>query len=355
MVSLAHRLASRIATTGPMPFEVFMEVCLYDEAGGYFAAGPVRSSEEGDFLTSPEVSPWFGRMIGRFAAELFDELGGPADFRVVEVAAGTGSLVAPLRRELPDGIAVDVIEASAAARATLTDLVGEEHVHAGMGAVDRGFVGLIVANELMDNLPVALAVRVDDGWEERWVGHDDAGFHLVAAPCRPEVAAWCDRHAGSVAAGGIVEVQLAAGEWLRAALDRLGRGAVVLIDYGGTSDELARRRAGGTLRTYRRHHLGPDPLLEPGSVDITVDVDFGALVAVADEMGATTELMTQAEFLERLGLREVIEDLRRVERSLAAEGDAMDRLRVRSEAVNAETLLHPRGLGDFRVLVARKA
>jgi len=351
---LSTRLASRIAADGPIPFDEFMAACLYDEAGGYFTAGPLRSVAAGDFLTSPEVSPWFGTMLGRFALGVRRRLGRPGRFRVVEVAAGSGSLLRSLRRELPEGAQIDAIETSAAARRALRGLLGDDRVHSRMDDLPPRFDGVVIANELMDNLPVAVAVRAGSGWEERWVGHDADGFHLVAAPCRPAVARWCDRHAGVVPDDGIVEVQLAAGEWLRAALGRLGRGAVVVIDYGGTAEELAGRRAEGTLRTYRGHHLGPDPLLEPGANDITVDVDFGALVAVAEDAGAVTELTTQAAFLEDLGLRDEIERLRRRERELAASGETMGRLQVRSEATDAETLLHPRGLGDFRVLVARK-
>jgi SAM-dependent MidA family methyltransferase len=128
----------------------------------------------------------------------------------------------------------------------------------------------------------------------------------------------------------------------------------VVIDYGGTAEELESRRTQGTLRTYRRHHLGPDPLSEPGATDVTVDVDFTAMIAAAESSGATAELLRQDDFLDGLGLRAVVRDLRHRELDLARAGDAMDRLVVRSEMTNAETLLHPRGLGDFRVLVARK-
>jgi SAM-dependent MidA family methyltransferase len=152
----------------------------------------------------------------------------------------------------------------------------------------------------------------------------------------------------------MVEVQLAAAEWVRAALGRIGRGALVIVDYGGTAEELEPRRTQGTLRTYRSHHLGPDPLLEPGATDVTVDVNFTALVAAAEEQGAVVALHRQDDFLDGLGLREVVSDLRHRERDLARSSDAMQRLIVRSEATDAETLLHPRGLGDFRVMVAAK-
>lgn len=331
-----------------------MATCLYDEEAGYFAAGPLRSVAAGDFLTSPEVSPWFGRLVGRFALEEFRRLGRPAGFRIVDVGAGSGSLVRSLGEVVGADLAVHAVEASAAARARLVEVLGAGRVHRDLAALGSGFVGVVVANELLDNLPVAIAVRVPGGWEERWVGHDGDGFHLVAAPCRPEVAAWCERYAGVVPAGGIVEVQLAATAWLKDVLARLDRGALVVVDYGGTAVELAPRRLTGTLRTYRGHHLGPDPLTAPGETDITVDVDFGALATVAEEAGAHVELVTQAAFLEGLGLLDEIERLRRRERELAAAGEAMARLVVRDEVTNAETLLHPRGLGDFRVLVVRR-
>jgi len=115
------------------------------------------------------------------------------------------------------------------------------------------------------------------------------------------------------------------------------------------------RRASGTVRTYRAHHLGPDPLLEPGSTDITMDVDFSALAAVVEECGATVEYSSQADFLTRWGLRDRLTDLRHRELEAARGSDTMERLMFRSRVTEAETLLHPRGLGDFRVLVARKS
>jgi len=154
--------------------------------------------------------------------------------------------------------------------------------------------------------------------------------------------------------GGQVEVQLAAREWMRRLIGLLAAGALLVFDYGDTGEGLAGRRAEGTLRTYRGHHLGPDPLLEPGATDITVDVDFGALVEAAREAGAGVQVLTQAAFLENWGLRERLAALREEELALARTDRVMDRLAVRSRITDGEALLHPRGLGDFRVLVAHK-
>lgn len=338
-----------------MPFEMFMEACLYDPDDGFFGSGPLRSEKAGDFLTSPEVSPWFGRTIARFVEAERERLGDPADFAVVDVGAGSGSLLESLSGSItPPVVTVWALDASPAARVRLGERFGGERVGAGLDQLPGSVTGVVVANELLDNLPASLAVRTESGWEERWVGIDGDGLALMAAPCRPEVAAWADRFGGVVPEGGMVEVQLAAVDWLRAALSRLEAGALLLFDYGGTAEELEPRRTQGTLRTYRAHHLGPDPLVEPGATDITVDVNFTALLAVVAETGVEAELLRQDDFLSAWGLRKEISKTRRRELDLARDGDPITRLQSRSDRTDAETLLHPRGLGDFRVLVARK-
>jgi SAM-dependent MidA family methyltransferase len=375
-----------------MPFEQYMAACLYDPDGGFFTTGPLRSVKEGDFLTSPEVSPWFGRTLGRFIESQVASHNWQDPFLVVDVGAGSGSLLKPLMSHLvspsgggaerseaegvkpvsrprsdpppgPDGpdsalrgeqYEFHAVEASPAARQALVGLLDSDHVHETIDDLPERFDGVIIANELLDNFPVALAVRSADGWVERWVGATETAFELVTADARPEVVTWCHAYAGKVQEGGMVEVELAATDWVSAMLDRLERGALVVVDYGGTAEELEPRRTQGTLRTYQRHHLGPDPLLEPGATDVTVDVNFTALIAAAEAAGTSVDLYRQDDFLAGLGLRDVVKGLRHRELDLAKGDDAMERLKVRSEATDARTLLHPRGLGDFRVMVARE-
>jgi SAM-dependent MidA family methyltransferase len=215
-------------------------------------------------------------------------------------------------------------------------------------------VGVVIANELLDNLPAAVAVRSGRGWRERVVAVEQGRLAWSSRSARPEVAAWAERYGGRVPPGGVVEVQLEAAAWLRQALGLVASGAVLIVDYGDTAAGLGPRRAEGTLRTYRSHHLGPDPLLEPGETDITMDVNFSALAGAAREAGARVSWWRQARFLERWGLGEAIAVMRARERALARAGAGLDRLRVRSEITAAEALLHPRGLGDFRVLLARR-
>lgn len=346
---LVEGIRDEIAGTGPIPFERFMELALYG-SDGFYTGDILRSQKMGDFLTSPEVSPLFGQTLARFVAEERSRVGEP--FCLVEVGSGSGSLLAPLLGALD--VPAWAVEVSPRARAALAAIIPGQRIVASLADVPGPFAGVIIANELIDNLPMAIAQLTDQGWRERWVGVEDEGLIFVDAPVRSEVAEWLQRFAGPVDVGGWVEVQLAAGSWVRGALGTLTRGALVVIDYGDIAENLAPRRRDGTLRTYRSHHLGPHPLDEPGATDITADVNFTALLWAAGEAGATASLHRQDDFLSELGLRSRLAGLRRSELDLARSGDEMNRLRVRSQVTEAETVLHPRGLGDFRVMVARK-
>jgi SAM-dependent MidA family methyltransferase len=341
-------IAAEISTSGPMPFERFMELSLYGE-GGFFAGSTLRSERGGDFLTSPEVSPLFGETIAGFVSSERERIGEP--FRLVEVAGGSGSLLRPLLASV--AVEAWAVEMSPAARKALGAVVDPSRIVSSIDESPQPLRGVVLANELLDNLPMAVAQLSEEGWRERWVGLDDGSLCFVDADPRPEVLAWLERFSGTVHVGGWVEVQLAAYEWVRSVTEQLEAGALVVFDYGDTAENLAPRRQDGTLRTYRAHHLGPHPLDEPGATDITADVNFTAVEAAARETGADVQLWRQDDFLVSLGLRERISQMRHEELELARAGDEMARLRLRTIRTEAETLLHPRGLGDFRVLVAR--
>jgi SAM-dependent MidA family methyltransferase len=338
-VSLKQRIIDNIAGEGPIPFERFMEIALYD-GDGFFGGERLRSEKAGDFLTSPEVSEMFGRSLAVFVRRVRDDIGAP--FRLVEVGAGSGSLLRPLLDEIDvDALAVEV---SPAARDALSRTVPVSDL------LPDSIRGVVIANELLDNLPTALAQRTAHGWRERWVGVEKGDLVFVDAPARREVIDWLEAYAGPVAAGGWVEVQLAARAWVGDVLARLEIGAIVLIDYGDTAENLLPRRGDGTLRTYRSHHLGPHPLDEPGETDITSDVNFTALM----DLHPSARLMRQDDFLTGLGLRDRLSEIRRIELEMARLGDEDERLRLRSLKTEVETLLHPRGLGDFRALTFEK-
>lgn len=340
-------IREEIEARGPIPFERFMELALYGP-GGFFATGKLRSVASGDFLTSPEVSPLFGATLARFVASERDRIGEP--FQVIDLGAGSGSLLASLLDEFP--VEAWAVEASPAARLALGSVLPPDRVLPSIADLPNPTRGVVMANELVDNLPTALAQLTQSGWRERWVDTENEKFIFVDAPVRPQVADWIERFAGPVDLGGWVECQLAAIKWLKEILVRLSAGSLLVIDYGELAENLAHRRPEGTLRTYRAHHLGPHPLDEPGATDITSDVNFSALFATCQEAGWECELLRQDDFLELWGLGEQLRDLRRQELE-AAGMDEEYRLELRSQRTAGETLLHERGLGDFRVLIAR--
>jgi SAM-dependent MidA family methyltransferase len=346
------RIRSEIAAHGPLPFDRFMTLALYDPDGGYFAASTtLRSSAQGDFLTSPEVSPLFGGTLARFVESEIERAG---PITLIEAGAGSGSLLRSLLDALPEmPAAVFAVEVAAAARERLGVSVPEAVVVEDLAQVPRDGAAVIIANELIDNLPAAVAVHRGTGWTEQVVDLDGAALVTREVAARREVTAWVEAFGGPVAEGDLVEVQIAAGEWITTALGLFDVGSVVVVDYGETADGLRHRRTQGTVRTYRSHHLGPDPLLMPGETDITMDVNFTALAAAAESAGATVTVERQDDFLTRWGLRATLSDLRNKELELARVGDTMGRLRMRSRVTEAETLIHPRGLGDFRVMVAK--
>jgi SAM-dependent MidA family methyltransferase len=337
-----------IAARGPIPFERFMEISLYGE-GGFFTGEVLRSDKAGDFLTSPEVSSLFGETLANYVMAEHERIGDP--FVVIEAGAGSGSLLAPLLRKHP--IDAWAVEISPPARDALAKTLPLDRIVGSLDELPSPIRGVVIANELLDNLPMAIAQFTENGWRERWVGLDDDALAFIDAPPRPEVQDWLERFAGPIEPGGWVEVQIGAGQWIESVLSRINEGSLVVIDYGDTADNLAPRRRDGTLRTYRSHHLGPHPLDEPGATDITADVNFSALVSVAEAMGATVSLSRQDDFLAKHGLRQVLSELRSQELELARSGQDMERLVVRTRRTEAETLMHPRGLGDFRVLIAR--
>lgn len=346
-MELRDFIQERITTSGPIPFEEFMSLALYHPEGGFFTTGKLRSEKAGDFLTSPEVSELFGQSLGTYVERELERIGDP--FEVVEAGAGSGSLLGPLLDSVD--VEATAIDASPAARESLLSILPADRIGKSMPPVLRG---VVIANELVDNLPMALAQRIDGVWRERWVGSDRGGFELVDTAARPDVVEWLASYSGDVMDGGWVEVQLEAQRWVAATIGSLRSGSLVVIDYGDTAENLLPRRQDGTLRTYRAHHLGPHPLDEPGETDITADVNFTALVAAAESAGAAVDLHRQDEFLTGLGLREQLSELRHSELEAARSGDDMERLRLRTLKTEAETLLHPRGLGDFRVMVASK-
>lgn len=331
-----------------MTFDVFMEMCLYDPDHGFFSAGAVRPGEKGDFVTSPEISPAFGALLGRWAA-----MGLPQDaateWAVVEVGAGSGSLLTQMSEVIEGSVAFHAVERSEAARAQIADALPDVSI-----ATDIDHVvaknAVVVLNEVLDNVPASLVRRTLGGWDEVTVATADDGLQLVEVPARREVSRWSDEHLGELVVGAIAAVQIRAGYLIERILTRFDGVSMCIIDYGGTTGDLAERTDQNIVRTYRHQRSGFDYLSHPGETDITVDVNTDALSALGRRHGAVVRTMSQTDFLSELGATELIADLQEKEQRLAAVGDVMGQLKARSDALGVSTLLNPRGFGSFKVV-----
>jgi SAM-dependent MidA family methyltransferase len=367
-----------------------MEAALYDPGGGFFAVAGGAGRAGGDFVTSVEVGSLFGALVARAVDGWWDQLGRPDPYIVVDAGAGRGQLARDVLRATPRCAAAlryVLVERSAALRTAQAEHLQLEPAELVLGpavppepdeepvaipgsgpmvtALEElpagPAVGVVVANELADNLPFRIVERTHDGWNEIRVAvaaaeHDrDHAFVEIAFPADEGLTAAADRLAGGLTLrnGTRLPVPTALADWLRSAAAVLRRGVIAVVDYGAPVEELASRGQDGWLRTYRSQRRGTSPLDAPGSQDITADVPDEALRRAAAAAGLSVLLeTTQAEWLRSLGVDALVEEARAAWHARTANDLAA--LTARSRVHEAEALLDPDGLGAHRVTILGK-
>lgn len=316
-----------------------MELALYGDAGFYTTHG--SAGRRGDFLTSPEVGPLFGAVLARALDAWWDELGRPENFTVVEFGAGPGTLARTIAAAEPRCSAswrYVAVESSALQRERHPDWVESvEELPSGR------FTGVVLANELLDNLPFDLLV-FDSEWREAWVTtHGDRCAEVLRTVDQNALPSFVPR---SVRHGSRLPLQRSAQVWLENMLERLERGHVVAIDYCWPLTAMAAAQPWRQwLRTYVGHGRGGHYLAQPGMQDITTQVMIDQLSAVREP----DNVRTQRQFLQLWGIDELVEEGRRAWQAGAARPD-LAAMRMRSRVSEAEALLDPDGLGGFSVL-----
>jgi SAM-dependent MidA family methyltransferase len=303
---LAARLRERIAESGPISFSSFMESALYDPSDGFYGRG-ARLGPRGAFTTAPIAAPFLARALGAELRAIWERLGRPQPFTLVEVGPGDGSLAAGLSAELAD-LPLDLVlceRAEGMLAQARTRAPGARCVELGHLA---GIRGAIVANEVHDACPAhrlrwPRELLVDVGADGRFgfvpgppAGH--LGDPLRAAGVSPVEGAEYDVSPAQAA--------------LQTALARaLERGALIVLDYG-EAGRARYERPVPRLRTYVGGMAGGDPLAAPGTQDITVDVDFGQVRAAGEGEGLRTTLdVPQPEWLRAHGAQAAIAELPR--------------------------------------------
>lgn len=363
-------LFDRIHREGPVHFDVAVEALLYGE-GGFFSGG-AGAGRRADFLTSPEVGPLFGAVVARALDAEWERLGRPDPFVVLEAAAGRGALARAVLDAAPaclPALRYVCVERSAAVRARIEDVLpvepavnvfgavvsgddhdADRHVIAGTGPVVAVLdelpmvpvTGVVLANELLDNLPFRLLERTAAGWSEVFVAAEGGALVELLVPASPDTVAEAARLAPDAPVGARLPLQHAAADWVRRALACLQEGRVIVVDYADTSPSLAARPWTEWLRTYRGHQRGGLPLEAPGEQDVTCEVAL-------DQLRPPTSDRSQAEWLAAHGIDEMVAAARDAWHERAHVGD-LEALRHRSRVGEGDALTDPTGLGAFRVL-----
>jgi SAM-dependent MidA family methyltransferase len=360
-LELTARIAEAIrAAGGWIAFDRYMAMALYEPGLGYYAAGARKlgdSTTGGDFITAPELSPLFASAIATQIAQLFKSV--PP--RIVEFGAGTGALA----RDLLNALAANDIEVERYAIVELSaDLADRQRAMLSgrsvewLNAPPSGFSGVLLANEVLDVMPVRLFAKHDGAVWERGVALVDDGLQFAARPAPAELAAEVaaiERVSGVLPEGYGSEVGEAAIAWMRSAAEWISHGALLAVDYGFPRHEYYHpQRLMGTLMCHYRHHAHADPLWLPGLNDITAHIDFTAMADAAQQAGLDVLGYTsQANFLINCGLLDVLSGQHTMQRAgeaqrLLSEAEMGELFKVLAVGRGIETPLIGFARGDRR-------
>ena len=353
MSALREKIEQEIRDRGPIPFSRYMELCLYDPELGYYSRNAAQFGKAGDFYTSSDVHAVFGRLMARQFEEMWRVLDRPDPFVLRELGPGRGLFAGDVldwsEKKFPDFFRVlryQLVESSPALRHRVEENLSRQFESGKTELVSPGDkvanANVIFANEFFDALPVEIvssegSLRIDSR---------GGRFTEIWTPCSAEELEFLDRYSIHPEPDERIEVPLRAQNYMQAAVPQ-SRGFVIVIDYGYTREEQLAGRHRGTLKAIRQHSVSANPYEAPGEQDITADVNFTALAAVAEKKGMTAQkLITQSQFLMGIGetnqFADAFEDCRLPQ----------ERAKV---ALQLKHLVTPAGMGEsFHVLVASK-
>lgn len=329
---LVRLLQKAIRRDGPMRFDQFMERALYHPELGYYGSGRGRIGRRGDYFTNVSVGPLFGRVLATQFAGMWNVLGRPEDFTIVEQGSHSGEfgrdVLETLREREPDlfsRLRYSIVEPfpvlERQQKETLRDFPGKVMWWKSLDDLPE-FSGVHFSNELLDSMPVRLITRGrGGGWEEKLVAEAKEGFQFVTRPITDKKlrARLAFLPASADAGGYETEINLAALDWVDSISAKLQRGFVLAVDYGfSRADFFAAVRVTGTLQGYAAHRPVSSPLDQVGYADIASHVEWTSVVERAEQCGLTVVGFTdQHHFMAgMLTVMEPAEDQRRALQTL---------------------------------------
>ena len=343
-------IADEIGRCGPISFARFMALALYDPKSGYYASGRAGVGKAGDFFTNVSVGPVFGEVLAGQFLEMWEALGRPNDFTIVEQGANDAQLACDVLDALCGTALCDaayaIIEPFPVLRAIQADKLRGRRVSWFASPEDLpAFCGVHFSNELFDAFPVHVVRSNGAGWDELFVTSSPGGFAWAARPPGAAVAEALASYPPRPE-GYTTEVRVSHRALLDSLASRLARGFVLAIDYGMSFESLlAPHRSTGTLSCYDSHRRDGNPLDRPGEKDITAHVDFTALAHDAVEAGFALEgVADQHHFLVGASAA-MLRDRDGCEPAPA----------VRKKLLQLRTLLHPESMGtQFHTILFTK-
>jgi SAM-dependent MidA family methyltransferase len=323
-----------IRRDGPVHFDWFMEQALYHPAFGYYSTGQCKIGRRGDYFTNVSVGPLFGRMLATQFAEMWEIMGRPDDFTIVEQGAHHGEFahdVLTAMREFPMALRYSIIEPFSILQTRQEEMLAEFSDKITWTKSLAGlepFFGVHFSNELIDSMPVRLIAREAAGeWQEKFVADSESNFVFVKNPIAdPQLRAALEKIPRIENVAYETEVNLIASDWIQSLAQKLQQGFVLAVDYGYPRAEFyAAERTTGTLQSFARHRTVSSPLDDVGRIDITAHVEWTTVAERAEECGVKLAGFTdQHHFMTGLLAR---------------------RSPAESERRALQTLLHPEFLG----------
>ncbi len=348
--SLEYRIREDIEKkSGWIPFADYMQQVLYTPVSGYYSGGLCKLGESGDFVTAPEMTGLYGRTLARAIVPLLEQTGG----NILEPGAGTGKLAFDVLTEMARaGVNIEkyrILELSSELRQRQQEtLSGFDNVEWLTTLPDR-FDGVILANEVLDAMPVCLVRKKESGWHEVGVSVEDNRLVFADRPCDGFLARAIHQAIAehdNLPVGYLTEIHIHAYGFMKSLSEMMTRGAhsaALMIDYGFPAHEYYHRdRNTGTLMCHFRHRSNADPFFLPGLQDVTSHVDFTGVAQTASDNGLDVICYaSQASFLLAAGLLDTFP---------VDSGEMKDSHEEQLQAV--QKLLSPAEMGElFKVMV----
>ncbi|MFZ5646757.1 MAG: class I SAM-dependent methyltransferase [Bacillota bacterium] len=357
-------IKEEIKKRGSITFAEFMELALYHPEAGYYMRDFEKIGPEGDFYTSPDVSPLFGKVLADQAEEMWRLSGRPGRWALVEFGAGKGFMARDIlnhagerHKDFHGALSYIIIEKSPSMARRQKEALSDTREPGrgimwleGLEKLNQGTMeGCLLSNELVDAFPVHRVTRINGEYREIYVTCQDGSIsEVTGSPSMRELVEYIDDFGIEMEEEQVIEINLAMREWLGGIAQALGRGFLLTIDYGDTADRLySPLRPAGTIRAYRRHRLAGSLYEHPGEQDITASVNFTALVRWGEEAGLTTAgYAPQSNFLMNLGIWNYLKP--------QDQGAGFD-LAAMKETMAVKKLIMPEGMGSvFKVLAQQK-